>query len=103
MLAYNCGSFLTNVWYRVRAVQPAEVSRPGSKLNNDRKRYSVQRSSKVMESTSEEHIDNVENIDNGENISMSVMLSKPILALEFSCLKMKVEAPIVVSTCSTNS
>lgn len=97
MLAYNCGSFLTNVWYRVRAVQPAEVSRPGSKLNNDRKRYSVQRSSKVMESTSEEHI------DNGENISMSVMLSKPILALEFSCLKMKVEAPIVVSTCSTNS
>ncbi|GLT64006.1 hypothetical protein SLA2020_365250 [Shorea laevis] len=98
LLKYSC-----QIECRVRAVQPAEVSRPGSKLNNDRKRYSVQRSSKVMESTSEEHIDNVENIDNGENISMSVMLSKPILALEFSCLKMKVEAPIVVSTCSTNS
>lgn len=76
-------------------MQPAEVSRQLPKLNNDTEGYSVHRSYSVVESTSEEHI------DNGENISMSVMLSKPILALEFSCLKMKVEAPIVVSPCST--
>lgn len=31
------------------------------------------------------------------NLSMAVMLSKPILALEFNSLKMKVEAPTVVS------
>lgn len=30
------------------------------------------------------------------NLSISVMLSKPILALEFNCLKMKVEAPTVL-------
>lgn len=38
-------------------------------------------------------------IDNGRNLSISIMLSKPIIALEFSCLKMRVEAPIVVSNC----
>ncbi|KAE8023773.1 hypothetical protein FH972_009437 [Carpinus fangiana] len=92
LLKYSC-----QIECRVRAVQPAEVSRPGPKLNNDTEHYSVQRSHNVVESTSGEHI------DNGENISMSVMLSKPILALEFSCLKMKVEAPIVVFPCSTNS
>ncbi|KAK4486041.1 hypothetical protein RD792_008704 [Penstemon davidsonii] len=30
------------------------------------------------------------------NLSISVMLSKPILALEFNCLEMKVEAPTLV-------
>lgn len=38
-------------------------------------------------------------IDTGEdkrNLSLSVMLSKPILALEFSCLKMKVDDPTIV-------
>ncbi|KDO83184.1 hypothetical protein CISIN_1g0378842mg, partial [Citrus sinensis] len=39
-------------------------------------------------------------IENGRNLSISVMLSKPIIALEFNCLKMRVEAPIVVSNCS---
>lgn len=35
--------------------------------------------------------------ENQRNLSLSVMLSKPILALEFSCLKMQVEAPVVIS------
>lgn len=35
-------------------------------------------------------------LDYERNLCMSVMLSKPILALEFNCLKMKVEAPTVV-------
>ncbi|KAL6493081.1 Protein NEOXANTHIN-DEFICIENT 1 [Orobanche gracilis] len=30
------------------------------------------------------------------DLSISVMLSKPILALEFNCLKMKVDAPTIV-------
>lgn len=37
-----------------------------------------------------------------QNLTISVMLSKPILALEFSCLKMQVEAPVVVSQHSTS-
>lgn len=40
---------------------------------------------------------------NEQNLSLSVMLSKPILALEFSCLKMQVEAPVVISHCSETS
>lgn len=39
-------------------------------------------------------------MDNEENLSLSVMLSKPILALEFTSLKMQVEAPAVISHCS---
>lgn len=31
------------------------------------------------------------------DVSISIMFSKPILALEFNCLKMKVEPPVVVS------
>ncbi|KAI3696411.1 hypothetical protein L1987_79425 [Smallanthus sonchifolius] len=33
-------------------------------------------------------------------VSKSVMLSKPILAFEFNCLKMEVEPPFVVSKVS---
>lgn len=36
------------------------------------------------------------------SLSISVLLSKPILALEFNCLKMKVEAPTVVTNHSKN-
>lgn len=92
LLKYAC-----QIECRVRAVQPAAVAGPATKLNNDRERYSVQRRCTVVDSTSEEHMDSI------EKLSMSVMLSKPILALEFSCLKMKVEAPIPVSSSSRKS
>lgn len=51
-----------------------------------------------------EHESSICNFDNGEhmqnkrNLCLSVMLSKPILALQFNSLKMKVEAPTVVTS-----
>ncbi|XP_021907390.1 protein NEOXANTHIN-DEFICIENT 1 isoform X2 [Carica papaya] len=63
--------YCCNLECRVRAVKPAKVS-------------------KGSEEEGEEN-DNV-------SLSVSVMLSKPILALEFNCLKMRVEPPTVIST-----
>ncbi|XP_039035559.1 protein NEOXANTHIN-DEFICIENT 1-like isoform X2 [Hibiscus syriacus] len=76
---------------RVRAVRPAKISGP-SPLKNERNSDSERR-----EFTAEEAA------DNGRNLSISVMLSKPILALEFNCLEMQVEAPIIPSNNSTSS
>lgn len=42
-------------------------------------------------------------MDNEQNLSIAVMLSKPILALEFSSMKMQVEAPVVVSNYFKNN
>lgn len=78
-------------------MKPAVVSGPSPKLYHDGAHYSDQRGCNTMDSTAKEHI------DNGQNLIMSVMLSKPILALEFNCLKMQVEAPTVVSPSSRSS
>ena len=78
-------------------MQPAKVSGPTLILNNDRGRPSEHGSCNSVDSTTGDHR------DNGENLCLSVMLSKPILAFEFSCLKMQVEAPTVVSPISRNS
>lgn len=87
LLKYSC-----QIECRVRAVQPAKVSRP-SALNADK------------ENSSEDHSSNVESVSRAptgtkRNFSISVMLSKPILALEFNHLKMRVEAPTTVTACS---
>ncbi|KAF5449246.1 hypothetical protein F2P56_029714 [Juglans regia] len=79
LLKYSC-----QIECRVRAVKPAVVSGPSPILYHDRVHYSDQRRCNTMDSTAKEHI------DNGKNLIMSVMLSKPILALEFNCLKMQV-------------
>ncbi|KAG2706472.1 hypothetical protein I3843_05G093300 [Carya illinoinensis] len=92
LLKYSC-----QIECRVRAVKPAVVSGPSPKLYHDGAHYSDQRGCNTMDSTAKEHI------DNGQNLIMSVMLSKPILALEFNCLKMQVEAPTVVSPSSRSS
>lgn len=42
-------------------------------------------------------------MDNEQNLSIAVMLSKPIFALEFSSMKMQVEAPVVVSNYFKNN
>ncbi|KAJ4850110.1 hypothetical protein Tsubulata_004535 [Turnera subulata] len=73
LLKYSC-----NIGCRVRPVRPARVSGPSSAQKDD------------IENSTTEELDR-------RNLSISIMLSKPILALEFSCLTMKVEAPIVVS------
>lgn len=67
----------------VRAVQPARVtgqSQPTEETDKD-------------QSATEELSVHGRNLRN----TIAVMLSKPVLALEFNCLQMQVEAPIVVS------
>lgn len=69
----------------VRAVKAAKVSSPATKDTHKHSRdahsdYSNQDTSLLAE-------------DNAWNRSISVLLSKPILALEFNLLKMQVEAP----------
>ncbi|XP_073303285.1 protein NEOXANTHIN-DEFICIENT 1 isoform X1 [Primulina huaijiensis] len=71
LLKYCC-----QIECRLRAVPTARVSGPGP-CTFDK--------------------DNDTNEDLQRNLSIAVMLSKPILALEFNTLKMKVEAPTVVS------
>ncbi|KAJ6347077.1 hypothetical protein OIU76_003719 [Salix suchowensis] len=77
LLKYSC-----NIECRVRAVRAAEVSRPSLSSKHD------------TEESLSEH--------DRRNLSISVMLSKPLLALELGCLKMQVEAPVVVSHHSTS-
>ncbi|XP_058002956.1 protein NEOXANTHIN-DEFICIENT 1 isoform X2 [Hevea brasiliensis] len=92
LLKYSC-----NIECRVRSVQPAKVSRlfPASK-------HDTEESLGHHKCKSGDAI-NGELLDYGQSLSISVMLSKPILALQFSCLKMQVEAPIAVSHCSKSS
>ena len=89
--------FLNEFSYRVRAVKPARVSSPSPGPKNEKEGSLRDQIFSSMDSTA------VETIENGENLCVSVMLSKPVLALEFNCLNMQVEAPIVVSHCSKNT
>ncbi|XVE92651.1 hypothetical protein REPUB_Repub01dG0117400 [Reevesia pubescens] len=86
LLKYSC-----RLACRVRAVRPAKVSGP---LPLKNKRGS---NSNTTDLTAEELV------DNGRNLCISVMLSKPIIALEFNCMDMQVEAPIILSNNSTSS
>ncbi|EOX99646.1 hypothetical protein QUC31_014554 [Theobroma cacao] len=86
LLKYSC-----RIACRVRAVRPARVSGP-SPLKRDR-----DSDLETTDFTSDEPV------DNGRNLSISVLLSKPILALEFNCFEMQVEAPIILSNDSTSS
>ncbi|KAL5827216.1 hypothetical protein ACOSQ3_019049 [Xanthoceras sorbifolium] len=88
LLKYSC-----HMECRVRAVKPAKVSWPLYAPKENNEQSLDQHSCQTVKSTTEELR------DNGRNLSISVMLSKPIFALEFNCMKMRVEAPIVVSSC----
>ncbi|KAK6922466.1 hypothetical protein RJ641_012973 [Dillenia turbinata] len=83
LLKYAC-----QIKCRVRAVQPAEVSRstPEQECNNRGPSCKCQNPG-FQDSLNGEHI------DDGQDISISVLLSKPILALKFTRLQMRVEAP----------
>ncbi|KAM3289954.1 protein NEOXANTHIN-DEFICIENT 1 [Capsicum chacoense] len=90
LLKYSC-----QIECRVRAVQPANVLGP-SALDADK------------ENSSEDHSSHGESIGRAptgtkRNFSISVLLSKPILALEFNHLKMRVEAPTIVAASSQNT
>ncbi|KAK2970592.1 hypothetical protein RJ640_011781 [Escallonia rubra] len=72
-----------SLWHnRVRPVSPAKVFGP-SALVEDSEQSCESRSLNSKDSTSGRLG------DNKRNLSISVMLSKPILALEFNCLKMQ--------------
>ncbi|KAK3223783.1 hypothetical protein Dsin_010808 [Dipteronia sinensis] len=90
LLKYSC-----HIECRVRAVKPAKVSGTLYASEEDNEQHS----SRTVNSPTTE----VVSMDNGRNLSISVMLSRPILALEFNCLTMRVEAPIVVSSSSKRS
>ncbi|ESR52106.1 hypothetical protein CICLE_v10032244mg [Citrus x clementina] len=89
ILKYSC-----HIECRVRAVEPAKVLGPSIAPKGNTEQALEHHNCQSVNSESEEWI------ENGRNLSISVMLSKPIIALEFNCLKMRVEAPIVVSDCS---
>lgn len=76
----------------MRPVSPAKVS-GGSKLGIERQQQSSSEcgSSNSMDSTTSGEV-----VEDERKLSISVMLSKPILALEFNCLMMQVEPPVVV-------
>ncbi|KAK6930749.1 hypothetical protein RJ641_002542 [Dillenia turbinata] len=85
LLKYAC-----QIQCRVRAVQPAKVSRSTPEQEFDNRGPSSKSHNRSQDSSSGEHI------DDGQSISISVLLSKPILALKFNCLQMQVEAPTLV-------
>ncbi|ONI29839.1 hypothetical protein PRUPE_1G217100 [Prunus persica] len=86
LLKYSC-----QIECRVRAVHPAKVSGPPSMPKSE------------AEQSSEIHHATEEFMDNSKNLCVAVMSSKPILALKFSCMKMQVEAPVVVPNSFNNS
>ncbi|KAL3640913.1 hypothetical protein CASFOL_015881 [Castilleja foliolosa] len=87
LLKYSC-----QIECRLRAVSPAKVFGPSpfaSASNMDGETTSENRSPETGDSDHPEDIK--------RKLCISVMLSKPILALEFNFLKMTVDAPTVVS------
>ncbi|CAN6548610.1 unnamed protein product [Malus baccata var. baccata] len=91
LLKYSC-----RIECRVRAVHPAKVSGPSLVPMNETKQSSEIRTSNTKNHATEEFVDKC------NLLWESVMLSKPVLALEFSCMKMQVEAPVVVSNCKNS-
>ncbi|KAK3018268.1 hypothetical protein RJ639_004503 [Escallonia herrerae] len=90
LLKYSC-----QITCRVRPVSPAKVFGPSAPVE-DSEQSCESRSLNSKDSTSGKLG------DNKRNLSISVMLSKPILALEFNCLKMQVQPPVIVSQSTHN-
>ncbi|XP_058192763.1 protein NEOXANTHIN-DEFICIENT 1 isoform X6 [Rhododendron vialii] len=90
LLKYSC-----QIECRIRAVRPAKVS-----VSSVAPKSATEQS---LETPSSKFVDSIisrDLVQNERNLSISVLLSKPILALEFNCLKMQVEAPAIVCPCS---
>lgn len=77
LLKYAC-----QIECRMRAVAVAEVSGPTDKYDDDKSEVEPQNMSRLEDKTL--------------NRCISILLSKPVLALEFNSLKMKVNAPTIV-------
>jgi hypothetical protein len=81
LLQYSC-----RIECRVRAVSPAKVSAQSLKRTGKQQQCGA--------GTSDEEEEEEE--ESRRKLSISVMTSKPILAVEFNCLKMAVEPPVIV-------
>ncbi|KAK4753651.1 hypothetical protein SAY87_001755 [Trapa incisa] len=95
LLKYSC-----QIECRVRAVSPVKVTKlsPSTGEIKHEKEDQEYGDGRAMESVARGDSE-----DNAQNLSLLVMLSKPLLALEFSRLKMQVEAPVVISHSSEMS
>eukprot|EP00268_Persea_americana_P017531 TRINITY_DN1845_c1_g1_i7.p1 TRINITY_DN1845_c1_g1~~TRINITY_DN1845_c1_g1_i7.p1 ORF type:complete len:154 (+),score=15.92 TRINITY_DN1845_c1_g1_i7:1248-1709(+) len=86
LLKYSCG-----IECRVRAVEPAKLSGPTAAAENGQDRQSSSLS------FNDNDLGGVFPESDALNPSISILLSKPILALEFNSLKMLVNAPTILS------
>ncbi|XP_027341603.1 protein NEOXANTHIN-DEFICIENT 1 isoform X2 [Abrus precatorius] len=84
LLKYSC-----QMECRVQALQPLKVSGAFPSTNDDNEQ-SLEGCGGISNEAEDHRND-------GQNFSTCVMLSKPILALKFSQMKMQVQAPIVLS------
>ncbi|XP_014523161.1 protein NEOXANTHIN-DEFICIENT 1 [Vigna radiata var. radiata] len=90
LLKYSC-----QIECRVQALKPLKVSQSFNSTNDGAEQIledDGRSSSLVAENHKSE----------AQNFSTCVMLSKPLLALKFSQMKMQVEAPLVLSQCSNS-
>ncbi|XP_058102969.1 protein NEOXANTHIN-DEFICIENT 1 isoform X2 [Magnolia sinica] len=92
LLKYSC-----QIECRVRAVEPAKISGPTTALQSDEGRSFDEPSFNSNDDLRDVFAEN-----DSLNRSISVLLSKPIFALEFNSLKMQVDAPTIVSQRSDN-
>ncbi|GMH15092.1 hypothetical protein Nepgr_016933 [Nepenthes gracilis] len=93
LLKYSC-----QMKCRVRVVRPLNVSEeplPSSDVETELKGHAVNIAAVNQSTTGVDAGD--EQKENRSHLSLSVMLSRPILALEFSCMEMNVEAPLIIS------
>ncbi|KFK44680.1 hypothetical protein AALP_AA1G289500 [Arabis alpina] len=51
----------------------------------------------MLDTLSERDHTTQESLENERRLSIAVMISKPIIALQFKCLTMQVEAPVVLN------
>ncbi|XP_065853285.1 protein NEOXANTHIN-DEFICIENT 1 [Euphorbia lathyris] len=85
LLKYTC-----NIECRMQAVPAAKVTGPLPETEHETEESMCQHKYTTMDSAASA----IE--DNEQNLIKSVMLSKPVLALKFNCLRMEVNAPTTV-------
>ncbi|XP_068499723.1 protein NEOXANTHIN-DEFICIENT 1 isoform X2 [Phaseolus vulgaris] len=78
----------------VQALKPLKVSGSFTSTNDE--------AEQILEDHGSCSLVAEDNKTDAQNFSTSVMLSKPLLALKFSQMKMQVEAPLVLSQCSNS-
>ncbi|KAK7335202.1 hypothetical protein VNO80_26978 [Phaseolus coccineus] len=89
LLKYSC-----QIECRVQALKPLKVSGSFTSTNDE--------AQQILEDHGNCGLLAEDHKTDAQNFSTSVMLSKPLLALKFSQMKMQVEAPLVLSQCSNS-